>query len=94
MALWVATRRRRGRLSREPATPAFRRRLAPATSQHGESTEERGRRAVPQRPAGGAQTAGSEAASGHEASPPAAPRITFRLSSAHLRRVGEMSIPS
>ena len=59
----------------------------------GGSSEER----PPQRrnrPAAAAQTAGSEAASGQVASPPAAPRITFRLSSAHLRRVGEMAIPS
>ena len=32
--------------------------------------------------------------SGQDASPVVAPRMTFRLSSAHLRRVGEMSIPA
>src|SRR5215212_2376481 len=32
--------------------------------------------------------------SGHDGSPVVAPRITLRLSSAHLRRVGEMSMPS
>ena len=32
--------------------------------------------------------------SGQDASPLVAPRMTFRLSNAHLRRVGEMSIPS
>ena len=33
-------------------------------------------------------------ASGQDASPVVAPRMTFRFSSAHLRRVGEISMPS